>query len=161
MELFRALVDDTKVFNYDDFASTNGYIMGREIMAKRYGARVSYGGYAAVKITEVDIESISEKENIEVMANVIYSHSYGMSPNSFTGTGDMFRISVVPEGEGYKVLDIDFDSEVKWLVNSYLEAEHVPNPESNYAAIDTYFEGVEKNADDMAKEFEEKEQKRK
>ncbi len=161
MELFRALVDDTKVFSYDDFASTNGYIMGREIMAKRYGARVSYGGYAAVKITEVDIESISEKENIEVMANVIYSHSYGMSPNSFTGTGDMFRISVVPEGEGYKVLDIDFDSEVKWLVNSYLEAEHVPNPESNYAAIDTYFEGVEKNADDMAKEFEEKEQKRK
>ncbi|MCI9098249.1 MAG: hypothetical protein HFI95_19205 [Lachnospiraceae bacterium] len=104
MELFRALVDDTKVFSYDDFASTNGYIIGRQIMAKRYSAHVLYGGYAAVKLEEVDIESISEMEDeIEVMAYIRHSYSYGSNPKGFTGEGDIFRISLIPDGGSYKV----------------------------------------------------------
>ncbi len=158
MELHSALLDDTKNFSHDDFASTNGYIIGRQIMAKRYSAHVLYGGYAAVKLEEVDIESISEMEDeIEVMAYIRHSYSYGSNPKGFTGEGDIFRISLIPDGGSYKVLDLDITSEIKKLVNDYWEAEDIPNPESNYTAVDTFFEGIEENADDIRRnEIEQK-----
>lgn len=160
MELYNVLMDDKKNFSYEDFASTNGYIIGRGLIASRYNAQVSHGGVSGVKLNEVDIESISETENgIEVMANVRFSKSYAMDPEDFMGEGDMLRISVIPDGDGYKVLDIDSDSKDMLMVKEHLAIGETSNIESNYAAVDEYFVGIERNVDELLQWMEEEQEK--
>ena len=149
-ELFGVLLDDTKNFSYDDFASTNGYIIGRGLVSRRYGARVLFGGIVKAELEEVSIDDINKIEDgLEVMAYVKFSYSFGMDPEDLYGEGDLFRVLMVPDANGYKVQDLDCNSEYQTMAKETLAVLNTPNIESNYEAVDAYFEEKDKNADSM------------
>ena len=95
-DFYHVLLDDTRDFTHEDFASTNGYIIGKELISRRYRANVLYNGMAEVRLEEIGIDDISVIEDgIEAMTYVRFSYSYGMDPKDLCSEGDMFRVSKV------------------------------------------------------------------
>lgn len=149
-DFYHVLLDDSRNFTHEDFASTNGYIIGKELMAMRYEANVLYGGMAKAEFEEVSIEDISAIEGgIEVMAYVKFSYSYGMDPDDIFDEGDLFRILMVLEGDSYRVLDLDSNSEYPTMAKETLAVRNTSDIENNYAAVDRYYEEQDRNADRM------------
>ena len=147
-DFYHVLLDDTRDFTHEDFASTNGYIIGKELISRRYRANVLYNGMAEVRLEEIGIDDISVIEDgIEAMTYVRFSYSYGMDPKDLCSEGDMFRVSMVSEGEGYKVVDLDSNSEYPTMAKESLAVNNTPDIENNYAAVDAYFEEVNRKTD--------------
>ena len=157
MDLYQVLMDDTKDFSHDDFASTNGYIIGRELISNRYRANVHYNGMAEIKLEEVFIYDISEtKDGIEAMTYVIFLSSYGMDPKDLCSEGDMFRVSMIPEGEGYKVVDLDSNSEYPLMAKEGVQAMlGTTDISQDYDAVDDYYEEVDRKTDGITEWKEE------
>ncbi len=157
MNLYQVLMDDTKDFSHDDFASTNGYIIGRELISNRYRANVHYNGMAEIKLEEVFIYDISEtKDGIEAMTYVIFLSSYGMDPKDLCSEGDMFRVSMIPEGEGYKVVDLDSNSEYPLMAKEGVQAMlGTTDISQDYDAVDDYYEEVDRKTDGITEWKEE------
>jgi hypothetical protein len=73
---------------------------------------------------------------------------------------------MVSEGEGYKVVDLDSNSEYPTMAKESLAVNNTPDIENNYAAVDAYFEEVNRKtdritewkADDFAELVEEEEE---
>ena len=72
-----------------------------------------------------------------------------MTPEDLYGEGDLFRVLMVPDANGYKVQDLDCNSEYQIMAKETLAVLNTPNIESNYEAVDAYFEEKDKNVDSM------------
>ena len=149
-DFYNVLLDDTRNFTHEDFDSTNGYIIGKELMSMRYEANVLYGGMANAKFEGVSIEDIlAIEDGIEVMAYVEFSYSYGMDPDDIFEEGNLFRILMALEEDSYRVLDLDSNSDYSTMAKETLAVWNTSDIEKNYAAVDTYYEEQDRNADSM------------
>ena len=112
---------------------------------------------AEIKLEEVFIYDISEtKDGIEAMTYVIFLSSYGMDPKDLCSEGDMFRVSMIPEGEGYKVVDLDSNSEYPLMAKEGVQAMlGTTDISQDYDAVDDYYEEVDRKTDGITEWKEE------
>ena len=139
-ELYRALSDDAIDFSHEDFASINGYIVGKDLISQRVRSNILFDGIHNVKIREVNISDIS-KNGTEAKVYVKHEWTYGMTPRHIEGMGTGYRVSLASNGNGYQVLDLEGDSKDCILAKEAIVLNSISKEdiETDYGAVDDFY----------------------
>lgn len=139
-EFYRALWDDSKECSSEEFATTDGYIAAKILASKREMGKELYGGISDVELQELCIDDIFDTaDRMEVMVYVEASFCYNAHPKESEAERDLYRVAVVPEGKGYRILDLESSSADAIMVKEALGVWKTPDIERNYEAVDAYW----------------------
>jgi len=145
------LADSSRDYSNDDFATINGYIAAKYLVAKREGNKILLDGIQAVSLEEVVLEELLEKDDsLEATAYVKYEYSWGSGSQEDTcGAGSLYQVTLAKSNEGYKVLDLDDieNDEVQMAKDSICISAQ--NSKDIYQRADEYFDKIQQNAKDM------------
>lgn len=140
-DFYQTLYDSSRNFTPEDFASTDGYIAWKVLENVRRVGSELYGGIADVKLKELSIDDIFEAaDGTEVMVYLDSSISYHELPEEWEERQELYRVSVMRMEDSYQVQDLDLMGSEADLVKDILGCGNTSNVESNYDAIDNYFE---------------------
>lgn len=143
--------DSSRDYLSDDFATINGYIAAKYLVAKREGNKILLNGIQAVSLEEVVLEDLLEKDGfLEATAYVKYEYSWGSGSKEDTcRAGSLYQVTLTKSNEGYKVLDLDDidNEEVQMAKDSIYTSAR--NSEDIYQRVDAYFDKIQQNAKDM------------
>lgn len=145
------LSDSSKDYSSDDFATINGYIAAKYLVAKREGNKILLDGIQAVSLEEVVLEKLLEKDDsLEATVYVNYEYSWGSGSQEDTcRAGSLYLVTLAKSNEGYKVLDLDDieNDEVQMAKDSICISAQ--NSKDIYQSADEYFDKIRQNAIDM------------
>lgn len=145
------LADNSRDYSSDDFATINGYIAAKYLVAKREGNKILLDGIQAVSLEEVVLKELLEKDDsLEATAYVKYEYSWGSGSEEDTcGAGSLYQVTLAKSNEGYKVLDLDDieNDEVQMAKDMICISER--NSKDIYQRADEYFDKIQQNAIDM------------
>ncbi len=145
------LADNSRDYSSDDFATINGYIAAKYLVAKREGNKILLDGIQAVSLEEVVLEELLEKDDsMEATAYVKYEYSWGSgSEEDICGAGSLYQVTLAKSNDGYKVLDLDDieNDEVQMAKDMICISER--NSKDIYQRADEYFDKIQQNAKDM------------
>lgn len=145
------LADSSRDYSSDDFATINGYIAAKYLVAKREGNKILLDGIQSVSLEEVILEDLLEKDDsLEATAYVKYEYSWGSGSQEDTcGAGSLYQVTLAKSNEGYKVLDLDDieNDEVQMAKDSICISAR--NSEDIYQRADKYFDRIQQNAKDL------------
>lgn len=145
------LADSSRDYSSDDFATINGYIAAKYLVAKREGSKTLLNGIQAVSLEEVLLEELLEKDDfLEAAAYVKYEYSWGSGSQEDTcRAGSLYQVTLAKSNDGYKVLDLDDieNDEVQAAKDSICISAR--NSKDIYQRADEYFDKIQQNAKDM------------
>ena len=145
------LADNSRDYSRDDFATINGYIAAKYLVAKREGNKILLDGIQAVSLEEAVLENLLEKDDsLEATAYVKYKYSWGSGSQENTCVaGLLYQVTLAKSNEGYKVLDLDNieNDEVQMAKDSICISAR--NSKDIYQRADEYFDKIQQNAKDM------------
>lgn len=159
-QLYSTLLEDSNAdYSASDFASTNGYIIAKKLVASRYTYHTLLGGIHRVDLKEITIQDLSEQgDHLEAMVHVTCVFSYGddgetsLGDNGETSMGVLYRVTLKKSGEQYRVIDLDNnDAEIRMAKEASLASMKAAGATDPYPYIDAYFQQLKQNADDMLK----------
>lgn len=157
-KLYATMLEESNAdYSPNDFASINGYIVAKELVASRYTYHTLLGGIHEVDMKEVTIEELSNQDDhLEAAVYVTCAFSYGdngetsLGENGETSMGNLYRVTLEKSGEQYKVTDLDCDSiTILMAKESILKGKAEGNDADAYRRTDAYFQQIQKNADIM------------
>ena len=140
------LADSSRDYSSDDFATINGYIAAKYLVAKREGNKILLDGIQAVSLEEL----LEKDDSLEATAYVKYEYSWGSGSQEDTcGAGSLYQVTLAKSNEDYKVLDLDDieNDEVQMAKDSICISER--NSKDIYQRADEYFDKIQQNAKDM------------
>ena len=157
-ELYRTLSDDSIDFSHEDFASINGYIVAKGLIAERVRANIMNDRIHNMKICEVNLEDISE-DGTEVEVYVKSEWNYGMTPKHKEGMGTGYRVSITSDENGYQVLDLEGDAKELIILKEsiVLNSNSADGAETDYDAVDAFYGDY--RVDDLRRMREEQDKK--
>lgn len=146
------LEDSSNDFSSEDFASINGYIVAKNLVATRECDKILLDGINMVNLKEVVIDDLTEKsDGVEAMTYVSYEYSWGSGTEEDTSSvGTIYRVTLEKTGDAYTVSDLDNvdDVEIQMVKDAInISAYSVDNI---YQQADAYFDTLRQNAIDLS-----------
>lgn len=145
------LETDGRDYTSEDFATINGYIAAKRLVAVREADKISLGGICAVDLGEVVLNDVVETgDSMEAEVCVNYEYSWGSGTAEETcKVSSLYRVYLEQVGGDYKVIDLDeFDNvEIKMAKDAIKDTEEI---EAQYQMIDDYYDRQIQNAKDIS-----------
>lgn len=146
------LEDSSNDFTSEDFASINGYIVAKNLVATRECDKILLDGINMVNLKEVVIDDLTEKsDGVEAMTYVSYEYSWGSGTEENTSSvGTLYRVTLEKTGEAYTVSDLDNVDNVE--IQMVKDAINISaySVENIYQQADAYFDTLRQNAIDLS-----------
>lgn len=144
------LGNSDKDFSKEDFASTNGYIIAKNLVFKRESSRIRSEEIHTVGITDVDLEKLSRKgKRLNAEVYVKYKYAWGNGSDKQNSVGCLYYVTLRKKEGGYQVVDIDNKAIETRLAKSAIK--NIRKTKEKYRKLDVYFGNLLKGVKDMEK----------
>lgn len=145
------LETDDRDYRSGDFASINGYIAAKRLVAARETDKISLGGICSVNLKKITINKVNKNDDdLEAEICVNYEYSWGNGTAEETcKVSSLYLVYLEQVADDYTVIDLDeFDNEeIKMAKDSIKDAEEM---EAQYQMIDDYYNKQIQNAKDIS-----------
>lgn len=146
------LESSSKDFTSEDFASINGYIAAKKLVATRESDKILLGGIKNVKLKEVVLDELTEvNDGLEAVAYVNYEYSWGSGSEEDTcSAGAFYRVTLKEAGNHFTVSDLDhFDDDEIQMAKEAINDTRTGNAEDKYQKVDAYFDTILSQSEDI------------